>query len=128
MVALLCGGSVLYGIGTAAVGFVAPPAIYGLMVATGIVAAVMFVPSMLMTMRAAPESIRATALGGFNAAGSLGFILGPLAGGAISQLVAARSDWLTGYRAAFVAAGFSELLCVAVALPILLRLARVPAR
>jgi len=127
-ITLLCVGSILYGFGTAGVGFVAPPAIYALMVATGTVAAVMFVPSMLMTMRAAPESIRATALGGFNAAGSLGFILGPMAGGAISQLVAARSDWLTGYRAAFLAAGFSELLCVAIALPILLRLARAPVR
>jgi MFS family permease len=121
-IALLCGGSILYGIGTAAVGFVAPPAIYALMAATGAAAAVMFVPSMLMTVRLAPESVRATALGAFNAAGSLGFIAGPLAGGAISQLVAARADWLAGYRAAFASAGASEWLCVAVALPVLLRL------
>lgn len=127
-IALLCGGSVLYGIGTMAVGFTAPPALYGLMFAVGIAAAVMFVPSMLMTMQVVPDSIRATALGAFNAAGSLGFIVGPAAGGAISQLVAERSDWLTGYRAAFLAAGASELLCVAVALPILLRLRRTPKR
>ena len=123
-IVLLCSGSVLYGIGTAAVGFVAPPMLYGLMIATGIAAAVMFVPSMLMTIRLAPESIRATALGAFNAAGSLGFIAGPVAGGAISQLVASRADWLAGYRAAFLTAGLSELLCVAVALPILLHLRR----
>jgi MFS family permease len=92
------------------------------MAATGAAAAVMFVPSMLMTVRLAPESVRATALGAFNAAGSLGFIAGPLAGGAISQLVAARADWLAGYRAAFASAGASEWLCVAVALPVLLRL------
>jgi len=123
-VALLCGGSVLYGSGTAAIGFTGPPALYGLMFGAGIAAAVMFVPSMLMTMQVVPDSIRTTALGAFNAAGSLGFILGPAAGGAISQLVAERSDWLTGYRAAFLVAGASELLCVAVALPILLRLGR----
>jgi MFS family permease len=121
-VALLCWGSVLYGIGTAAVGFAGPPAIYALMAATGAAAAVMFVPSMLMTVRLAPESIRATALGAFNAAGSLGFIAGPVAGGAISQLVAARADWLAGYRAAFATARASEWLCVALALPVLLRL------
>jgi MFS family permease len=120
-VAMLCIGSVLYGIGTALVGFTSPPALHGLMLATGIAAAVMFVPSMLMTMQVVGDEVRATALGAFNAAGSLGFVLGPLTGGAISQLVAARSDWLTGYRAAFLAAGASELLCVAIALPVLLQ-------
>ena len=121
---LMCGGSLLYGIGTAAVGFVAPPALFGLMFAIGITAAVMFVPSMLMTTQLAPESIRGTALGAFNAAGSLGFVVGPITGGAISQLVAEQSTWLAGYRAAFVTAGASEALCVAIALPILLRLRR----
>ncbi len=121
---LLCVGSVLYGFGTAAVGFTAPPALYGLMFATGVVASVMFVPSMVMTTQAAPPHIRATALGAFNAAGSLGFILGPLCGGAISQAVATHVDWLAGYRAAFLVAGISEFLCVAIALPFLLRLRR----
>ena len=76
-VALLCGGSALYGVGTAFVGFMAPPGLFGLMFAIGICAAVMFVPSMLMTVRLAPGAIRATALGAFNSAGSLGFIVGP---------------------------------------------------
>ncbi len=123
-IALLCGGSLLYGCGTAAVGFAAPPTLYFLMFAIGITAAVMFVPSMLMTIRIAPDSIRATALGAFNAAGSLGFVVGPVAGGAISQWVATQHDWLTGYRAAFAVAGASEALCVALALPVLLRLRR----
>lgn len=123
-VALLCGGSLLYGLGTASVGFVAPPALQVLMAGIGVTAAVMFVPSLLMTTQIAPASIRTTALGAFNAAGSLGFILGPVAGGAISQLVAERADWLAGYRAAFVTAGASEALCVALALPVLLRMRR----
>jgi MFS family permease len=121
-VALLCGGSLLYGAGTALVGYVAPPALQGLMFAIGIAAAVMFVPSMLMTTQIAPAAVRATALGAFNAAGSLGFIVGPIAGGAISQLVAGDSGWLAGYRAAFLTAGASEALCVVIALPMLLRL------
>jgi MFS family permease len=121
-VALLCSGSLLYGLGTTFVGFTAPPLLFGLMIAIGIAAAVMFVPSMLMTLQLVPNSVRATALGAFNACGSLGFIVGPATGGAITQLVAARSDWLDGYRAAFVTAGVSEVLCVAIALPILLRL------
>jgi MFS family permease len=119
---LLCGGSLAYGIGTMAVGFAGPPELYGLMFAIGIAAAVMFVPSMIMTTQLASADVRATALGAFNAAGSLGFIAGPLVGGAISEWVAASSGWLIGYRAAFVTAGVSELICVAIALPFLLRL------
>ncbi|MEE9281640.1 MAG: MFS transporter [Myxococcota bacterium] len=116
-IALLCWGSLLYGTGTALVGFVAPPTpLFALMFTIGIAAAVMFVPSLLMTIQLVPDSIRATALGAFNGAGSLGFVLGPIAGGAISQLVAAESGWLAGYRAAFAAAGASEVLCVIVAL------------
>lgn len=124
VVVLLCAGSLAYGVGTAAVGFTGPPALWGLMFAIGTTAAVMFVPSMMLTVQIAPESIRATALGAFNAAGSLGFIVGPIAGGAISELVAANAGWPAGYRAAFVTAGASEALCVALTLPFLLRLRR----
>jgi MFS family permease len=121
--ALLCGGSLLYGAGTAMVGYTSPPELFALMFVIGITAAVMFVPSMVLTTQVAPPEIRGAALGAFNAAGSLGFILGPLAGGAISQGVAGQSTWLEGYRAAFIAAGASEVLCVAIALPFLLRIA-----
>jgi MFS family permease len=68
--------------------------------------------------------VRATSLGAFNAAGSLGFIVGPLVGGAVSQWVAIEHGWLVGYRSAFVVAGASELVCVGVALPFLLSLRR----
>jgi MFS family permease len=122
VVALLCGGSLVYAAATACVGFVAPPGLYALMFGIGVTAAVMFVPSMLLTTELAPESIRATALGAFNAAGSLGFVLGPVTGGLISQEVADRAGWEAGYRAAFAAAGASVALCVAVALPVLQRL------
>jgi MFS family permease len=124
LVALVCVGSALYGVGTAAVGFAGPPGLYALMFAIGVTAAVMFVPSLLMTVQLAPGEVRATAIGAFNAAGSLGFVLGPVAGGLISEGIAARVDWLAGYRAAFAAAGASVLACVALALPVLLRLRR----
>lgn len=119
---MLCGGSVLYGIGTAAVAFSSIPVLFALMPAIGVAAAVMFVPTMLMTTELLPESVRTTALGAFNAAGSLGFIVGPLTGGVVSQLVADSHGWVAGYRAAFAVAGVSEILCVAVAIPFLLRL------
>jgi MFS family permease len=123
-VAMISLGSLVYGVATVAVGYSPPDALAGLMVALGVASAVMFVPSLLVTSDAAPESIRTTAMGAFNAAGSLGFIVGPLTGGLVSQWVADTHGWQAGYRAAFGVAGVSEILCVAIALPFLLRLVR----
>jgi MFS family permease len=123
-VAMICGGSLVYGLFTAGVPWCPAPALPLLMLGLGVASAVMFVPSLLLTSEAAPESIRTTAMGAFNAAGSLGFIVGPAVGGLLSELVAERSDWLTGYRTAFGVAGASEIACVALGLPFLIALVR----
>jgi MFS family permease len=94
------------------------------MAATGVAAAVMFVPSMLMTAELAPAAVRSTALGAFNTAGSLGFIVGPLTGGLVSEHVRAAYGPAAGYQAAFGVAGTSVLLLVVATLPSLLRLRR----
>jgi MFS family permease len=120
--ALLCGGSVLYGVLTASLGFWPTALFTPGMAVVGVAAAVMFVPSMMMTTDLTPASIRSTALGAFNTAGSLGFILGPITGGLVSELVRADHGAAAGYRAAFAVAGAAELLCVLVAMPTLLRL------
>jgi len=122
---LLCGGSLLYGFGVASIGFWPGSALLVPMLATGTAAAVMFVPSMLMTTEMTPEAVRTTSMGAFNAAGSLGFILGPLTGGFVSQAVAAHSgDWHTGYQAAFLVAGAAEVALALVAFPALWRFER----
>ncbi len=123
-VAMLCGGSLIYGLGTASLGWWSVETLPLLMAGLGMAAAVMFVPSMIMTAELAPAQIRSTAMGAFNLAGSLGFIVGPLAGGLISEGVAATSGWPAGYRAAFVVAGASEIGCALLALPFLLKLVR----
>lgn len=121
-VLLMCGGSALYGLFTASLGWWPVGELRWLMVTLGVLASFMYVPSLVMTRDLAPAEARATALGGFNAAGALGFMAGPLVGGWISQTVAAYTTWQDGYRAAFLVAGASELLCVAVTLPLLMRL------
>ncbi|MGI9591293.1 MAG: MFS transporter [Myxococcota bacterium] len=123
-VVMVCLGSLIYGVGTAAVPWWPLQMIAALMVGLGIASAVMFVPSMVLTTNTAPPEIRGTSLGAFNAFGSLGFIVGPAVGGLVSQQVAAVSTWETGYRAAFAVAGASEILCVLLTLPFLLRLTR----
>ena len=119
---LLCGGSLVYGLMTASLGFWSTEWIGPGMALIGVTAAVMFVPSMLMTTDLTPPEIRSTALGAFNTAGSLGFILGPLTGGLVSDLVRASHGPAAGYQAAFGVAGVAEILCAGLALPFLLRL------
>jgi MFS family permease len=123
-VAMICIGSFAYGVGTAAVAWSTPATLPWLMLALGVASAVMFVPSLLITADAAPQHIRTTVLGAFNGAGSLGFIIGPATGGLVSELVARESGWAAGYQAAFAVAGVSEVLCVALGLPFLVRLVR----
>jgi MFS family permease len=123
-VAMVCGGSLAYGVGTALVAFWPAGWLPALMLALGIASAVMFVPSLVLTTDVAPPEVRGTALGAFNAAGSLGFVVGPATGGFVSESVAGLASWETGYRAAFAVAGVSEIACVAVTLPLLARLVR----
>jgi MFS family permease len=120
--ALLVGGSLIYGGLTASLGFWPTEWIGVGMGVIGVAAAVMFVPSMLMTTDLTPPAIRGTALGAFNTAGSLGFILGPITGGFVSQAISATHGSAAGYRAAFAVAGSAEILCALLALPFLLRL------
>ena len=121
---MLTGGSFLYGVAVMTVGAWDPRHLPYLMVALGTLSAVMFVPSLILTSQLAAPSARSTVLGGFNAAGSLGFILGPIAGGMVSQYISVKSGWRAGYSSAFVVAGCSEVLCVVATIPLLRRLVR----
>jgi MFS family permease len=121
-VRMLAGGSLAYGVVTMTLGAWPVSGLPVLMLGLGILAAVMFVPSLLLVVGSADPRARATVLGAFNAAGALGFIVGPLVAGAVSQHVAASHGWSTGYAVAFVVAGLSEVLCVAATIPWLRRL------
>lgn len=121
-VRMLAGGSLGYGVATMTLGAWPVAGLPVLMLALGILAAVMFVPSLLLVVESADPRARATVLGAFNAAGALGFIVGPLVAGAVSQSVAASHGWQTGYSTAFVVAGLSEVLCVVLTIPWLRRL------
>lgn len=112
-VRLLLTGSLLYGIAVMGIGIVPPEWFLPLMLLCGIFAASMYAPSLWFVARYAPPETRASAMGGFNAAGSLGFAVGPLAGAMLSDLFS--------YTTAFVAAGITELLCVLLFYPIITR-------
>ena len=117
-------GSVCYGALLCSLPFWPDSAVVVVMLVLGVLSASMFVPSMLLLIDVGPPDSRSTVLASFNAAGSLGFILGPLVGGATYALFALYGGELGGYRAAFVVAGASELVVVLASLPSLRRLVR----
>ncbi len=110
---LMLGASLLYGFATVLVGMVGRSMFIPVMVACGVLAAAMYAPTLWMMAQFAPEERRATAMGGFSAAGSIGFSLGPLVGALVSD------TW--GYAAAFHVAGWSEVACVLLSLPLVAR-------
>lgn len=123
-VGLLAGGSLAYGVLVVALPWASESASSWLLVTLGVLSAAMFVPTLMLTTELAPVELRASAMGGFNAAGSLGFLVGPAVAGWVSQSVAASEGAERGYQAAFAVAGMAEVVCVLVTLGALVRLGR----
>ncbi len=115
---LLIGGSLLYGVLVLFTGHVGEDGLVYLMLGCGILAAAMYAPTLWLVASTAPAERRASAMGGFNAMGSIGFALGPLAGGLMADFA--------GYTEAFYLAGASEILCVLIAWPLIRRYTQVP--
>lgn len=75
---MLISGSILYGAFLAALVFVPEGWMLPAMIGGGVIAALMYAPSLLLAAEYGGERCRASALAAFNMAGSLGFALGPL--------------------------------------------------
>ena len=78
--ALLAAGTAGYALGFAALGRSGPGFLSLILVLLGAFAAVIFPPTLSLTAEWTAPEARASALAGFNVAGSLGFALGPVAG------------------------------------------------
>ncbi len=102
-------------------GFAALFAVYGLlpqawlpgaMLLSGIVSALMFPATLALCADHSPPEHRAAAFALFNAAGSLGFLVGPLIGGSIQVLLnGAGPATLTGFQVTFLTGGIAVALC-----------------
>ena len=116
----VAGGSAFYGLAVAGVGLAPTLAsAQAGMVAVGVLGALMAPATFALTTDLAPEDGRGVALAGFNAVGSLGFLVGIVGGGILAER--------TGFETAFVAAGGFEVVLALVLLPALRRLAEQPA-
>ena len=108
-------GSSLYGLAVIGVGLAPTITIAGVgMVVVGCLGALMAPATMALVTDLAGESGRGTAMAGFNAVGSVGFLLGILVGGFVAGEF--------GYLAAFAVAGGTEVVLAIIALPRLLTL------
>ena len=108
-------GSALYGVGVVAVGYAPSVELVAVaMVAVGVLGAVMAPATMALVTDLAAETERGVAMAGFNAVGSVGFLVGIVVGGTVAGTY--------GYTAAFLTAGGLEVGLAALALPAFLGL------
>ncbi len=94
------------------------------MVISGVLSAAMFAPNLALCADLCPKGFSATAFAGFNMAGSLGFLCGPLLGGILCTVLMPAAGNASGYRLTLGLAGAAEVLCALITLPMLLRLRR----
>ncbi|MBE7507878.1 MAG: MFS transporter [Planctomycetia bacterium] len=117
-------GSAAFGVVFAAYGVVTPSQLTILMLLSGVLSALMFAPNLALCADLAPPDQRGAAFTGFNIAGSIGMLLGPLFGGGILAFASKAAQGIDAYRITFMLTGATEILCAVVTLPMLLALKR----
>ncbi|THF65966.1 MFS transporter [Pseudothauera nasutitermitis] len=113
---MMIAGSILYGLFLIALGWAPAGALAALMAAGGVVAAIMYAPSLVLTAELAGPNQRASTMAGFNVAGSLGFALGPLLGGTLVGTF--RAAGMDPYLPVFILVGALEILIALAVLPL----------
>jgi len=117
-------GSLAFGLVFAAYGVASITMLHVLMVLSGVFSAIMFAPSLTICADLAPQGARGAAYAGFNLAGSLGFVVGPIFGGVVFSHVERHAGVPAAYRIVLAATGALEVCCALGLLPVLLRLRR----
>lgn len=121
---LMAAGSLLFGFVFMGYGYLSGAGMTIAMIASGVLSAVMFAPNLAMCKDLSSAENHGTAFAGYNVAGSLGFMAGPLLGGGLFAGFSSLFEPLEAYRCTFLVAGSFEVLCALVSLPFLLRLRR----
>lgn len=112
-------GSVLYGVFLVALGLADAGAMVWVMAAGGVVAALMYAPTLVLTAELAGAGQRASTMAGFNIAGSIGFALGPLLAGSLVGLF--RALGMDPYLPVFIIIAAIEVGVALAMLPLWLR-------
>lgn len=112
---LLAVGSAGYAAAFAALGRVGSGSYYPLLLVLGALAALIFPPTLALTAEWTAPETRASALAGFNVAGSLGFALGPVAGAWAHRTVGGGAGSFTAAFDLAAAAALAGALAATVA-------------
>jgi MFS family permease len=121
-IGMLAFGSLAFGILFMFYGYFASTWLTVAMVASGIVSAFMFVPTLALCKDIATTAQHGAVFAGYNIAGSLGFVVGPLFGGTLFFWFSKNSTAIEAYRHTFWISGLLEIACVIVSLPFLWKL------
>ena len=92
------------------------------MVFSGIMSSLMFAPTLALCKDLSATESHGAVFAGYNIAGSLGFVVGPLVGGSLFYWFSQQYSDLEAYRQTFIISGSFELFCVLVSLPFFWRL------
>lgn len=108
-------GSLVYGVAVVGVFYAPSLRVTALaMVTVGVLGALVAPATMALVSDLAAADHRGAAMGGFNIAGSLGFLAGIVVGASVAATA--------GFEAAFLVVGLSEVVIAVAAVPLLLRL------
>jgi len=100
-------GNVLFGVVFASYGVVHKAWLPAAMLASGVLSALMFTPNLLLISDLARRGHGEGLFGAFQVAGSLGFLMGPMAGGVLLSLLRG-GDPVADYRTIFALVGAME--------------------
>ena len=117
-------GSLVYGFAVILIGFSPVTMLWMIMLICGISSALMFIPTLLWLLDRTQGIGRSTAIASFHAAGSLGFLVGPLCCGKLIEAGAntASSESIgEGYTLAFTVAGGVEIVGATIVIALGLR-------
>ena len=118
----LAGGSLLFGLVFMSYGYWNASQLTMVMVLSGVLSATMFTPTLALCKDLSTPQQHGVVFMGYNVAGSLGFIVGPLLGGTLFTIFSSYHPVLHAYQFTFISAGSLEIACAVLSLPALLRL------
>lgn len=123
-VAPILAAGVLFGALVASYGYLPASGLPAAMIASGVLSALLFAPTLTLCADLAPPGQRGAVYAGFNVFGSLGMVIGPFLGGTICQLLSASASKPAGYQVSLLAVGVIQTLVALACVAPLIRLRR----
>jgi MFS family permease len=113
-VSILLWGSATYGLLFSVVGWLPERLLFPWMLLLGVSSALMFIPTLQLATQLSPPGHVTASMGGYTAAGALGFLTGPLVSGLLLSLLTPSFSHDTAYALILLGGGLLEVAVAAV--------------